>query len=169
VRTAGRLLRALVCAVAVLAAYGWLDLLRHVPGPLLPLVLPLRANGRGDGVSLVTVLLVFGATFAAIARIAPPRLSRITRSALVRSALLVVFTITVGALQQGIVEQSRPSFAWGSALSLAWPWLAAAAALCGTLAAAPRARREPEPPPVHEPLPQPISAEEPRPLEASVA
>ena len=119
--------------------------------------------------SVVTVLLVFAATFAAIARIAPPRASRPVRSALVRGVLVAAFAITVGALQQGIVEQSRPSFAWGSALSLAWPWLAALAAGLGTLAAAPRVRHHPVAPPCQSPLSPPIMAAETQPREATLA
>jgi hypothetical protein len=74
----------------------------------------------------------------------------------------------VQALQQGIVEQTQPTFEWGSALSLTWPWLAAACAVLGTLVAAPR-----EPPRVvtvspvrSEPSPSTSGADE-RPLEAS--
>jgi hypothetical protein len=160
--------RGIVCLVAVFAAYGWLDLLRHLPGPQLQLVVPLRANGNGDGLSIVTVLLVFAVTFGVIARIAPPRPSRVLRSAILRALLLAAFAIIVGALQQGIVEQARPTFSWGSSLSLAWPYLAACAALGGTLVAAPRAERTAVEPPCDVPQPQPV-AEEPRRLEASVA
>jgi hypothetical protein len=167
-RTARRSARGVACLVAVFAAYGWLDLLRHLPGPHLQLVLPLRANGNADDVSVLTVLLVFAATFAVIARIAPPRHARVTRSAIVRGLLLAAFVITLGALQQGIVEQARPTFYWGSSLSLAWPYLAAAAAMLGTLVAAPRAERQVEAPPCATAQP-PVMAEDPRPLEASVA
>jgi hypothetical protein len=134
VRHVARIARGLACIVAVLASYGWLDLLRHVAGPHLPLVLPLRGNGGGDDVSIVAVILVFTVTFAAIARIAPPRGGR---SAIARGVLLVAFLVTVVALQDGIVEQSRPTFAWSSALSLAWPWLAATSAVLGTLLGTP--------------------------------
>jgi hypothetical protein len=163
-----RLARGAVCLLAVFAAYGWLDLLRHLPGPHLPLVLPLRANGGGDDISLLTIVVVFSLTFAAIARVAPPRPSRRTRAALVRGALLAAFVFTVQALQQGIVEQTQPTFEWGSALSLTWPWLAAACAVLGTLVAAPRERpRVVTVPPVRsEPSPSTSAAEE-RPLEAS--
>jgi hypothetical protein len=130
--------RAVASLVAVLAAYGWLDLMRHLPGPHLPLVLPLRANGGADDVSLVAVVLVFAATFAAIARIAPSLPTRARRVAVVRGLLLAAFLVTAVALQQGIVEQSRPTFAWGSALALAWPWLAAVSAALGTLLGLPR-------------------------------
>lgn len=163
-----RVARGTVCLLAVLASYGWLDLLRHLPGPHLPLVLPLRANGRGDDISLLTVIVVFTATFAAIARVAPPRPSRRTRAALLRGALLAAFAITVQALQQGIVEQTRPTFQWGSALSVAWPWLAAACAVLGTLVAAPRERRRLAAPVQSEPSPSTNASDE-RPLEASVA
>jgi hypothetical protein len=125
--------RLLVCLVAALASYGWLDLLRHLPGPHLSLVLPLRANGGGDDVSALAVILVFTATFAAIAHIAPPRPGRRLRAAIVRALALAAFLVTVVALQQGIVEQSRPTFSWQSSLWLVWPWLAAACAAVGTL------------------------------------
>ena len=105
-RTVVRLARGSVCVLAVLAGYGWLDLLRHLPGPHLPLVLPLRANGRGDDVSLLTVIVVFTATFAAIARVAPPRPWRRTRAALLRGALLAAFAVTVQALQQVIPAEA---------------------------------------------------------------
>jgi hypothetical protein len=130
----------LVCVVAVLASYGWLDLLRRLPGPHLSLVLPLRANGGGDDVSLVTVVLVYTATFAAIAYIARPREGRWMRAAIVRAVLLAAFLVTIVALQQGIVEQSTPTFSWQSSLLLAWPWLAAVCAALGTLAVRPRPR-----------------------------
>jgi len=168
-RTVARLARGSVCLLAVLASYGWLDLLRHLPGPHLPLVLPLRANGGGDDVSVLTVIVVFAATFAAIARVAPPRPSRRTRAALLRGALLVAFVLTVAALQQGFVEQSRPTLVWGTALSLAWPWLAAASAVGATLLAAPRSRPRPIAPELVERPPATLVADEPRPLEASVA
>jgi hypothetical protein len=167
-RTVRRAARGLTCVIAGFAAYGWLDLLRHLPGPHLQLVLPLRANGNADDVSVLTVLLVFTVTFAAMARIAPPRASRVTRSAIARGVVLAAFAIVVGALQQGIVEQSRPTFYWASSLSLAWPYLAACAAVAGTLLAAPRAERQAAAPPCEAPKPQPV-AEESRPLEASVA
>jgi hypothetical protein len=150
--------------VAVLAAYGWLDLMRHLPGPHLPLVLPLRANGGADDVSLVAVVLVFAATFAAIARIAPPLPARAGRVAIVRGLLLAAFLVTTVALQQGIVEQSRPTFAWGGALSLAWPWLAAASAVLGTLLGLPRT----EPAPASSPA-LPAEKTAPRALERTVA
>jgi hypothetical protein len=134
--------RALICAMAVLASYGWLDLLRHLPGPHLPLILPLRANGGGDDVSVLTVILVFTATFAAIARIAPPRERRRVRAAIVRAVALAAFLVTVVALQQGIVEQSRPTFSWEGSFWLAWPWLAAACAALGTLAVRQPARAD---------------------------
>ena len=132
--------RVLACVVAVLASYGWLDLLRHLPGPHLSLVLPLRANGGGDDVSLLTVVLVYAATFAAIAYIARPREGRWMRAAIVRAVLLAAFLVTVVALQQGIVEQSRPTFSWEASLWLVWPWLAAVSAALGTLAVRPRTR-----------------------------
>lgn len=132
--------RVLVCVVAVLASYGWLDLLRRLPGPHLSLVLPLRANGGGDDVSLLTVVLVYTATFAAIAYIARPREGRWMRAAILRAVLLAAFLVTVVALQQGIVEQSTPTFSWESSLWLVWPWLAAACAALGTLAVRPRSR-----------------------------
>jgi hypothetical protein len=134
--------RTAICLLVVLASYGWLDLLRRLPGPHLPLVLPLRANGGGDDVSLLTVILVFGATFAAIAYIAPPRARRRVRAAIVRALLLAAFLVTVIALQQGIVEQSRPTFSWESSLWLAWPWIAAGCAALGTLAVRPPAPRD---------------------------
>jgi hypothetical protein len=132
--------RALICLVAVLASYGWLDLLRHLPGPHLSLVLPLRANGGGDDISVLAVILVFTATFAAIAHIAPPRERRRWLAAIVRALALAAFLITIVALQQGIVEQSRPTFSWAESLRLAWPWLAAACAAVGTLVVRPPAR-----------------------------
>lgn len=167
-RIVSRLARGLVCLLALVAAYGWLDLLRHVPGPHLPLVLPLRSNGRGDDISLLAVVLVFTATFAVIARVAPPRPSRRKTSALLRGALLAGFAATVQALQQGIVEQTRPTFMWGAALSLAWPWLAAACAAIGTLVAAPRGQQPVATLARSEPSPSANATDE-RPLEASVA
>jgi hypothetical protein len=124
--------RALVAVVIVVAAYGWLDLLRHLPGPHVPLVLPLRGNGGGDDVSLLTVVIVCAVSFVAIARVAPPR--HRARAALLRAVLFGAFVIVVVALQQGIVEQSQPSFAWTRAIWLAWPWIAAACAALGTWA-----------------------------------
>ncbi|MEO9173881.1 MAG: hypothetical protein ABI317_00100 [Gaiellales bacterium] len=132
--------RALVAVVIVFAAYGWLDLLRHLPGPHVPLVLPLRGNGGGDDVSLVTVILVCAVSFAAIARVAPPR--HRARAALVRAVLFGAFVIVVVALQQGIVEQSQPGFAWTSATWLAWPWIAAVCAGLGTWAGTPGTREQ---------------------------
>jgi hypothetical protein len=125
----------------VVAAYGWLDLLRHLPGPHLPLVLPLRGNGGGDDVSLLTVILVCVATFAAIARLLPT--TRVVRAAAVRAVLFGAFVIAVVALQQGFVEQSRPTFEWTSAGVLAWPWLGLACAAFGTWLGAPHVERDP--------------------------
>jgi hypothetical protein len=133
--------RMLVSGVAVLAAYGWLDLLRHLPGPHLSLVLPLRANGGGDDVSALAVVLVWSATFAAIARILPPAADAMVRAIVVRTALLAVFVVSVVALQHGIVEQARPTFSWSRAIELAWPWVASACAALGTWLGAPRRAR----------------------------
>jgi len=161
--------RVLACVVVVLASYGWLDVLRRLPGPHLSLVLPLRANGGGDDVSLLTVVLVYTATFAAVAYIARPREGRWMRAAIVRAALLAAFLVTVVALQQGIVEQSRPTFSWQSSLWLVWPWLAAVCAALGTLAVRPRSR----PPAALRKLPHPAVATTPpaesRVLEEQVA
>jgi hypothetical protein len=157
---AARVGRTLLSGVIVVAAYGWLDVLRHLPGPHLPLVLPLRGNGGGDDVSLLTVIVVCTASFAAIARVAPPR--RLARAAVLRAVLFGAFVIALVALQQGFVEQSRPSFEWASAIWLAWPWLAVACAALGTWAGAP-SRREPSATASAAP------ATESRPLEASVA
>ena len=161
-----RAARSLVAVVMVFAAYGWLDLLRHLPGPHLPLVLPLRANGSADDVSLVTVILVCTATFAVIARLLPT--PRVVRAAVVRSALFGCFVITAVALQQGFVEQSRPTFEWTSAAWLAWPWLAVACAAFGTWLGAPHLDA---PPVVHVVDADDDDTElpDPRPLERSVA
>lgn len=155
--------RALLAVVIVLAAYGWLDLLRHLPGPHVPLVLPLRGNGGGDDVSLLTVVLVCAVSFAVIARVAPPR--HRARAALVRAVLFGAFVIVVVALQQGIVEQSEPSFAWARAIWLAWPWIATACAALGTWAGSPSS---PEQPAARDKTVS-APATEPRVLEASAA
>lgn len=172
-RTLVRILRGVACVLLWFAAYGWLDLLRHLPGPHLPLVLPLRANGGADDVSILTVLVVFGATFAAMARIAPPRPSHALRSSLVRGALVAGFAIVVGALQQGLVDQSQLGFAWSGTLSLAWPWIAAVCAAVATFVAAPRETRQPVIAPPADPTPDPPApdqvADETRPLETSLA
>ncbi len=161
-----RAARSLVAVVMVVAAYGWLDLLRHLPGPHLPLVLPLRGNGGGDDVSLVTVILVCVATFAAIARLLPT--VRVVRAAVVRAALFGGFLIAVVALQQGFVEQSRPTFEWTSALWLAWPWLGVACAAFGTWLGAPHVEPQPI---VHalDDVKDETDVPDARPLEASVA
>jgi hypothetical protein len=165
--SAARAGRALVSVVIVFAAYGWLDVLRHLPGPHLPLVLPLRGNGNADDVSLATVIIVCVTSFLAIARVATPR--RLVLAVLVRAALFGAFVIAVVALQEGIVEQSQPSFAWSSAIWLIWPWLAIACSALGTWIGAPR-RRERTAAAVAVPVSAPISEpSEPRALEASVA
>jgi hypothetical protein len=153
--------RTLVSGIAVLAAYGWLDLLRRLPGPHLSLVLPLRANGGGDDVSVLTVVLVWSATFAAIARILPPAADALLRTIVVRAALLAVFVVTVVALQHGIVEQARPTFSWSRAIELAWSWIACACAALGTWLGAPRHARST--------VPARAETSESRTLEASVA
>jgi hypothetical protein len=153
----------LACVVIVLSSYGWLDVLRRLPGPHLSLVLPLRANGGGDDVSVLTVVLVYTATFAAIAYIARPREGGWMRAAIVRAALLAAFLVTVVALQQAIVEQSRPTFSWESSLWLVWPWLAAVCAAVGTLAVRPRSR----PPAALRKLPHPAVSTTP-PVESRV-
>jgi hypothetical protein len=155
--------RVLLAVAIVFAAYGWLDLLRHLPGPHVPLVLPLRGNGGGDDVSLLTVVLVCAVSFAAIARVVPPR--HRARAALVRAVLFGAFLIVVVALQQGIVEQSEPSFAWTRAIWLAWPWIAAGCAALGTWAGSPSSPAEPAA--RDETISTP--ATEPRVLEASAA
>jgi hypothetical protein len=163
----GRAGRALVSVVIVFAAYGWLDVLRHLPGPHLPLVLPLRGNGNADDVSLATVIIVCVTSFVAIARVAVPR--RIALAVIVRAALFGAFVVVVVALQEGIVEQSQPSFAWSSAIWLVWPWLAIACSALGTWIGAPRTRERTAAvaaAPVNASISEP---NEPRTLEASVA
>jgi hypothetical protein len=163
VTRSARAARSLVAVVLVVAAYGWLDLLRHLPGPHLPLVLPLRGNGGGDDVSLVTVILVCAATFAAIARLLPT--VHIVRAAVVRAVLFGAFVIAVVALQQGFVEQSRPTFEWTGAAWLVWPWLAVACAAFGTWLGAPHVERQPLAHGVKDDTQLPDA----RPLEASAA
>jgi hypothetical protein len=166
VTRAARATRSLVVVVMVVAASGWLDLLRHLPGPHLPLVLPLRGNGGGDDVSLLTVVVVCTGTFAAIARVLPP--VRVVRAATARAVLFGAFVTAVVAFQQGFVEQSRPTFEWTSAIWLAWPWLGVACAGFATWLGAPHA--EPE---TYAPALDSVEDETPlpeaRPLEASVA
>jgi hypothetical protein len=162
----GRAGRSLVAVVMVVAAYGWLDLLRHLPGPHLSLVLPLRGNGGGDDISLLTVVLVCVATFAAIARLVPT--VHVVRAAVARAVLFGGFVIAAVALQQGFVEQSRPTFEWTSATWLVWPWLGVACAAFGTWLGAPHVQPEPL---VHtlDEIKDDTQLPDARPLEASIA
>ena len=110
--TPARIARALAGPLLAVVSYGWLDLLRHLPGPRLALVLPLRANGGAGGVSLLTVVLVATATFALLAQVAPPH--RLRTAMLVRPALYAAFLLTAVALQEGLVQQARPDLAWAA-------------------------------------------------------
>jgi hypothetical protein len=118
-------------ALGVLAAFGLFDVLRLVPGPQVPLALPLREPGGADGVS---ALVVFGVPLllAALAAVAVPPRRRLA-GALGRAAVVLAVTLVAQGITIQLVRQAVLGVALTPALASASPWLMAGATLVGTL------------------------------------
>jgi hypothetical protein len=111
---------------AIVAAEGWLYLVRATPGPRVPLALPLEEAGGGDGVSVVAFVAVWSLAALAVCALVgvrsgwlPPVIAALT----VAGGVLVLH-----ALSLQLVQQATIGFAWSSALDSLAPWLAGACA-----------------------------------------
>ena len=116
-----------------MAAYGWQDRLRGLPGPRVPLVLPLRDAGHQSAVPLAGLALLWLLAFAAAARLARPQ--RVLLSAGVRAALAFAAVLALQAVSLQLVRQATVGFEWRAAAATAVPWLVAACAVVGTVGA----------------------------------
>ena len=117
--------------LGVLASAGLLDLLRGVPGPAVPLALPLREPGGADGASVLVVCLVPLALATLAAIVAPP--ARPYLGALGRAALVLVAAVIVQAISLELVAQAVLGLALTPAVDSAPPWIMAGATLIGSL------------------------------------
>jgi hypothetical protein len=126
------LLRALSTPLVALACLGWLELFRTAPGPRLALVLPLREAGHADGVSVLLLLAVGLAGFAALAFVLPPTGSPLLGAGLrALGAAAVVLVAQAASLE--LVRQAVIGFQWWAAVRTPLPWLFAACAGLATI------------------------------------
>jgi hypothetical protein len=114
------------------AAYGWLELARHAPGPRLAQALPLHAAGHADAVSAPLVVAVFALAFAALALLAPPARLRVWQVALLRGAGSLALALVLAAASIHLVEQAQTGLSLGAALRAPAPWAIGAASAVGT-------------------------------------
>lgn len=155
------LLRVLATPLVALACLGWLELFRTAPGPRLSLVLPLREAGHADGVSVLLLLVVVLAGFAALAFVLPPTGSPLLGAGLrALGAAAVVLVVQAASLE--LVRQAVIGFQWSAAVRTPLPWLFAAGAGLATVLVAQarpapaRTDRAPRSEPGHEtPTPAP--------------
>jgi hypothetical protein len=132
------LARTLLAVAIGLAAYGWQDRVRDLPGPRVALALPLREAGHHGSAALLGLLVVWLAAFAVIARVAPPR--HRLRAGLLRAGLAGSAVLGLQAASLQVTRQATFGFDWPAAAATAAPWLVAACALAAT-ALTPRAGR----------------------------
>jgi hypothetical protein len=123
----------LLALAVVAAAYGWQDRLRGLPGPQVALVLPLRDAGHQAAVPLVGLAALWLLAFAVAARLARPR--HVLPAAAVRAALAFAAVLALQAVSLQLVRQATVGFQWGTAAATAVPWIVAACAVVGTIAA----------------------------------
>jgi hypothetical protein len=128
-----RAARALAAVLVVVAAYGWQDRLRGLPGPRVELVLPLREAGHHAASPLVGLVLLWLLAFAAAARLVRPRW--LVLSAGVRAGLAFAAVLVLQAMSLQLVRQAAVGFQWQAAAATAVPWLVGACAAVATIAA----------------------------------
>jgi hypothetical protein len=111
---------------AIVAAEGWLYLVRATPGPRVPLALPLEEAGGGDGVSAVAFVAVW--SLAALAVCALVGIRRGWLAPVVAAIAVTGGVLVLHAMSLQLVQQATIGFAWRPALDSLAPWLAGASA-----------------------------------------
>jgi hypothetical protein len=125
--------RRVVAVFVFAAAYGAQDLVRSVPGPQVPLALPLRETGHAAGVPLVAFLALWLVAFALAARLAPPLRAHPALVVAVRALVALGAMLVVQAVSFELVRQATLGLDWRAAVASASPWLVAACATLATL------------------------------------
>ena len=121
----------------IIAGLGLIDLARAIPGPRIPLVLPLRETGHADGVSFLALVAVWLGVFAVAALLAPARRSHVATIALARAGLAFAVLLPVQAVSVQLVRQASFGFDWSAAVGSPSIFIAAACAFVATLACTP--------------------------------
>ena len=133
-----RFLRALIPIPLLVAAYGWQDMLLRLPGPKLPLAMPLRETGGQADVPVIGFFAVWVISAALVTRIAPPRRLDPFVSGIIRGALTFAVLLPIQALSIQLVRQAETGFDWTAALRSPGPWLSALCLLLVTPLFAPK-------------------------------
>jgi hypothetical protein len=116
----------------LVVSLGLIDALRSLPGPGLPLALPLRETGHQDRASLAVVVVVFALVFGLVAlALEWPHAHRLY-VALARAAALLACALVLQAVSLQLVRQASLGLDWSAALGSAAPWVCALAALLGS-------------------------------------
>jgi hypothetical protein len=133
------LAEAIAIPVGLASSLGLIDALRSLPGPGLALALPLRETGHDDRASGAVVAVVFALVFGLAARTLEPARDHPLRTALARSAALLVCALALQAVSLQLVRQASLGFDWSGALGSPAPFVCALGALLGIMAAGPAA------------------------------
>lgn len=128
-----RVVRLLIAPAVLAAAYGAMDGLRGMPGPVLSLALALREAGHSDGLGVPAFVVVWvdaGALVALWQNV--PRRMLAVASGLGLSALAA--SLIVQAVSLRMVRQARFGFDWPAALASPPPWVTGACVTLGAYA-----------------------------------
>ena len=110
---------------------GLVDALRSLPGPGLPLALPLRETGHDDRASFAVVAGVFALVFGLAAlTLEAPRAHRL-RMAFLRAAAVLACALALQAVSLQLVRQASLGLDWHGALRSPAPYVCALGALLG--------------------------------------
>jgi hypothetical protein len=116
----------------LVVSLGLIDALRSLPGPGLPLALPLRETGHQDRASLAVVVVVFALVFGLVALALEWPHAHPLYAALARAAALLACALALQAVSLQLVRQASLGLDWSAALGSAAPWVCALAALLGS-------------------------------------
>jgi hypothetical protein len=128
-----RVVRLLIAPAVLAAAYGAMDGLRGMPGPVLPLALALREAGHSDGLGVPAFVVVWVCAGALVAlwQNVPRRMLAVA-AGLGFAALAA--SLIVQAVSLRVVRQARFGFDWAAALASPSPWVTGSCVTLGAYA-----------------------------------